>query len=79
MVVDPEEERIMVHQIMTTEELLEAVVDKDVDDDESGDNGYENDKQEYEKPLQRQEKMDALKLVLKLVDRFLREMYLEMQ
>ncbi|KAG0000631.1 hypothetical protein BGZ79_005646, partial [Entomortierella chlamydospora] len=79
MMVDSEEERMMVHQIMTTEELLEAVVDKDVDEDEGADNGYEDDKQEYEKPLQRQEEVDALKLVLKLVDRFLREMYLEMQ
>ncbi|KAF9160620.1 hypothetical protein BGX20_002453 [Mortierella sp. AD010] len=53
MVVDSEEERMMVHQIMTTEELLEAVVDKDVDEDEGAGNGYEDDKQEYEKPLQK--------------------------
>ncbi|KAF9378396.1 hypothetical protein BGX21_002910 [Mortierella sp. AD011] len=46
MVVDSEEERMMVHQIMTTEELLEAVVDKDVDEDEGAGNGYEDDKQE---------------------------------
>ncbi|KAF9994476.1 hypothetical protein BGZ80_007798 [Entomortierella chlamydospora] len=40
------------HQSMTTEELLKAVVDKDVDEDEGADNGNEDDKEEYEKLLQ---------------------------